>query len=101
MSTRDKISDFMANNPDASYRDIMRAVGLKSTSTVAFHLRQAKTPTLREQLKALRRENDGFRKALQQISSCKSYHKDDVVAIAIRALAVSAGAGNESGEVAA
>jgi hypothetical protein len=91
MTTREKIQIYIAQNPGATYRQIMQAVGLKSTSTVAFHLDRGRMPPIRERLKNLRQENDKFREALQQIASCTSHHKDDVVAIARRALALETG----------
>jgi len=86
MNTRQRIEAYLADNPGATYRRIMADLNIKSTSTVFYHLDRIKHPPLRERAIILRQENEKFREALRLIASCQSYHKDDVVAIARKAL---------------
>jgi SOS-response transcriptional repressor LexA len=82
MKTCDKITAYQDKHPEATFREIMEAVGLKSTSTVAYHLDRKKTPPMRIRIQTLHRENTKFRKALQRIS----LGDGDVVDIARQAL---------------
>lgn len=43
-ATRDRIRDFVQRRPDATYRQIARAVGVASTSVVAHHLKVLRKP---------------------------------------------------------
>jgi hypothetical protein len=39
MRTRDRVREYVANNPDATYRQIQAALGLSSVSQVSHHLK--------------------------------------------------------------
>ena len=65
MKTRQKIEAFLQENPTATYREIMAAVELKSTSAVHFHMDNIKRPTGKERLKQLVAQNKKMRAALE------------------------------------
>ena len=44
MTTREKIRDYVARNPAATLREIMRACGVSSPSVVHYHLERLDTP---------------------------------------------------------
>jgi hypothetical protein len=76
MKTSEKIALFVEANPFATYRQIMTAVGVRSTSVVDHHLKRLKRPTGKEQLDFLAAENKELRQRNGLLAAIE-YERDE------------------------
>jgi uncharacterized small protein (DUF1192 family) len=76
MKTSEKIALFVEANPFATYRQIMTAVGVRSTSVVDHHLKRMKLSTGKEQLDHLLAENKELRQRIGLLVATE-YERDE------------------------
>ena len=76
MKTSEKIALFVEANPFATYRQIMTAVGVRSTSVVDHHLKRMKRPAGKEQLDRLTAENKELRRRIGLLAAIE-YERDE------------------------
>lgn len=63
--TRERVREYVAKNPDATFREIMAGCGLKSTSQVSHHLKALRYEKATD--KSLKTENAKLRTRIAEL----------------------------------
>ena len=63
--TRERVREYVAKNPDATFREIMAGCGLKSTSQVSHHLKALRYEKATD--KSLKTENAKLRTHIAEL----------------------------------
>lgn len=81
MKTRDRVRQFVATNPDATYREIQIGCGLSAVSQVSHHLRKLQyegrpSASIVEENARLRRQVEKLKKRLAAIAEIADETQD-------------------------